>query len=304
MLTSSTARTLTVVSLVLLGSVGCSGVSEEGSAAPTPGEYEQTDLEALLYEVGTVWEGREAEQFRLVQDAIAECMREQGFEYRPQTSPPEQVNPADLGALPGTIEFAEQYGYGITTDPFRMTGEEFPAEGDDPNAELLGDLTDAELAAYYAALYGTGTEVTDWRDMGCTGRADHEVNGTVPGLDEDAFAGLMSDLADLWSVTSDPSLEPLVAEWAECMSDAGYPGLESIDQPAAEFARQNAQGGDLDALAEDEIEMASADARCRESVGYTRALREFQVELQDEFYAANRAELEAWRDGLRELAGG
>ena len=49
--------------------------------------------------------------------------------------------------------------------------------------------------------------------------------------------------------------------------------------------------------------MATSDLECRESVGYTQALREIQVERQEEFYAANRAELEAWRDGLRELVG-
>ena len=79
--------------------------------------------------------------------------------------------------------------------------------------------------------------------------------------------------------------------------------MTTVDQPAAEIAGRQMSGGDPEELATDEIEMATADLQCRESVGYTQALREIQVERQEEFYAANRAELEAWRDGLRELVG-
>ncbi len=289
--------------LVVALATACSAPSRPGAPAPTLGGYEQTDLEALLYDIGTVWEGQEAENFVLVEEAIAACMRDEGFEYQPQAAPPAQMNPADLGALPGTREFAEQYGYGITTDPWQAQLDD-ASGATDPNAETLGAMTEAELTEYYAALYGTDTsEEHDWRSGGCAGRADHEVNGTVPGLDSDALATLMSELTEVLSVTSDPSLEPLVGRWAECMSEAGYPGLTSVDQPAAEIAGRQMSGGDPDELARDEIEMATTDLECRESVGYTQALREIQVERQEEFYAANRAELEAWRDGLRELVG-
>ena len=302
MIASDSARTLTVLALVVVGLAGCSGRPEPEPAQPTLGAYEQTDLEALLYEIGTVWEGQEAESFVLVEEAIATCMRDEGFEYQPQAAPPAQMNPADLGALPGTREFAEQYGYGITTDPWQAQLDDVSG-ATDPNGDMLGAMTEAEVTAYYAALYGTETsEEYDWRSGGCAGRADHEVNGTVPGLDDDALATLMSELTEVLSVTYDASLEPLVGRWAECMSEAGYPGLTSVDQPAAEIAGRQMSGGDPDELARDEIEMATADVECRGDVGYTQALREIQVERQEEFYAANRAELEAWRDGLRERA--
>ena len=296
------ARTLVLLA-VLAALAGCTSRPGPEPAQPTLGAYEQTDLEALLYEIGTVWEGQEAEDFVLVEEAIAACMRAEGFEYQPQAAPPAQMNPADLGALPGTREFAEQYGYGITTDPWQAQLDDVSG-ATDPNAEMLGAMTEAEITEYYAALYGTdASEEYDWRSGGCAGRADHEVNGTVPGLDDDALAILMGELTEVLSVTSDASLEPLVGRWAECMSEAGYPGLTSVDQPAAEIAGRQKSGGDPDELAKDEIEMATADLECRESVGYTQALREIQVERQEDFSAANRAELEAWRDGLRELAG-
>ncbi len=123
-----------------------------------------------------------AEQERQVQEAIATCMREQGFEYLPidtaaqQAFWEEQTN-GDLEW--GTDEWTEKYGFGITTQRFSQsqvgpdlvgsnwdtTDQEGPP---DPNQEYLDSLSDVERGAYSEALYGGGEDyvVPIWEEEG------------------------------------------------------------------------------------------------------------------------------------------
>ena len=259
-----------------------------------------------MREISLDSEGQEAARADSVEEHIAACMAAEGFQYTPlSTTPIPVVNPADAGALPGSIEFAEQFGYGITTSPWMSPGGA-SVEPEDPNLTLVGAMSASEMREYYAALYGTSApdEPYDWRTGGCAGAADHEVNDTIPGLDSEAFVALREELVRVLLITNDPSLEPLVEDWVGCMSEAGHPGLTAVEEPAAAIAAESATTpvDDLWALSEREIEVATADARCRSQVGYDRALRAVQVRRQEEFYGAHRAELEAWREAVHEQA--
>ncbi len=292
--------------VIVVGVAGCSASGQGTAETSLAGEGDQSDLERLLQEFSEVTEAAEEASAVLVEERVAACMQAEGFDYVPAPHVPARMNPADLGVLPGTREFAEQYGYGIATDPWGRLESASPTPAADPNAEMLSTMSPAEVEAYYAALYGTSgpDEPYNWRTGGCAGGAEHEVNGVVPGLDDDALADLQEELVTVLSITSDPSLESLAGEWAQCMSDAGHPGFTSVDEPAAQIAKQAAETPDHEDLAEEEKALATADFDCRSEVGYAKALRAVQVERQNEFYAANRTEFEAWLDVLRERAAG
>lgn len=284
---------------------GCS----QGTGAPArdPGYDDPTALEALLREISLASEGQEAVMVDMVEERIAACMASEGFEYVPAPmASTSVVDPADAGALPGTLEFAEQYGYGITTDPWGFDEGSESVGTNDPNAAIIDAMSASEVEEYYAALYGSSTadEPYDWRTAGCAGAAQHEVYDTVEGLDSGEYVALREELVRVLSVASDPSLAPLVEDWAGCMSENGHPGFTEVEEPAAAIAQESASlpAEELEGLTQREIEVATADARCRAEVGYDVALREVQVERQEEFYDAHRTELETWRDAVQEQA--
>ncbi|QJU53499.1 OmpH family outer membrane protein [Herbiconiux sp. KACC 21604] len=68
------------------------------------------------------------ERERAVQDAVAAYMKEQGFEYVPDTASVTMYSESSLDVEWGSAEFAERYGYGISTDPFGMNGEAMGTE--------------------------------------------------------------------------------------------------------------------------------------------------------------------------------
>ncbi len=53
-----------------------------------------------------------------------------------------------------------------------------------------------------------------------------------------------------------------------------------------------------------EVELAVADLTCREEVGYGEVLARVSAEVQAEFVAEHRAELDAWLAAVRETPAG
>lgn len=194
----------------------------------------------------------ERQQLRQVEELVASCMQEAGFEYIP-------VDPgggeggddpfAEAYSLPPD-EFAREYGYGMTTlmDP----GKDTETEDTDPNAAIRDGLSEAALEEYNRALFGDAVEVsgnggavsiapgedgapTDLQDQGCHGKASAEVygdEGLMGGFDMSEFEGLFEDLEALRQrVESDPRMVEATEAWAACMAEAGYSEFDTTGQP-------------------------------------------------------------------------
>jgi len=248
------------------------------------------------------------DQLRLEQ-MIGACMRAEGFEYvvRDPFAGPGADPRQSPYALP-RHEFATQFGYGISTIDVPDATEV------DPNYAALASMKPAERQAYLWALDG-GAEQGDTENTGCRGRAVKEIFGrsTVggaagPGLEP--FADLVEEIQTLTDrVDSDPRVARDAAQrWADCMADAGHPGLakpsDASDSVRTRLAQTRAGKGDGAALAEVrryEVALAGADLRCR--AGYDTARRQVRDELERAFVDDHRAELQRYKEAMGQSAG-
>ncbi|KGM14020.1 hypothetical protein [Cellulomonas bogoriensis] len=277
---------------------------------------------------------------RQVEELTARCMAEEGFDYSPVDHSGSTISYSsdDLDVEWGTLEFAEQYGYGITTDPWGHEDEDRIQEMDgwsDPNQEYVEAMSDTERDAYYEALHGPGIDESefedgqdvewDWTQGGCQGWAQHQVY--EGGADGEEYETLQAEIMTMWeTMQADPRVTAVEAEWASCMADAGHPGLtatgeaeeqfyeqvnaayDSIDYDAMsetemeEFdweAHDAAVKAELAALTPREIETAVADYTCREEVDYDATFREVNFELQQDVVDRHGPEIEAWIESMR-----
>lgn len=328
-----------VVGMVLVLALGgCSTGDPDSDEPPELGPLDQ-----LFQDIYGSWdEEQSAAQQMRVEEIVARCMAEEGFDYTPVDYSSQSglsFAPDDLDVEWGTLEFAEQYGYGATTDPYGMTEQQEPSvpqEWVDPNQDYVMALSESAQQAYYTALSGLqnapeidGEVVYSWEDAGCQGRAQHEVYESAPGLDDETFTALQADMQTMWeSATSDPRMGEVSSAWAACMADAGHPGFAAVEDAASSIYNQlneiwesafadlpptatpddyvaaqevsDAQAAELTPL---EIELAVADVTCREEVDYDRITREVNIEYQQDFYDAHREELEAWREAALAAGG-
>lgn len=330
--------------LVLVLTACGGGDSPSGSSTPEAGPIDQLWEDAYAdYDQ----EDSNAQQME-VEELVAECMVMEGFEYTPvdySAMGGEMVVPADDDGEEleyGTLEFAEKYGYGQTTNPWGDSVAEPVDSGEewvDPNQEYLESMSETEMTAYQTALGGVQPEFTEdedwenwnptWEEQGCYGSAQHEVYGDQMwggDQEENEWADLEAEMQTMWeSLESDPRVTEAVATWASCMADAGYSGMATIydgenlisekvqaiwedsdpyaeldenateeDYRAAEAATQEL----VSAITPEEIETAVADYTCRDEAGYQDTYNEVNLDLQQQFYDAHKADLEAYVEAM------
>jgi hypothetical protein len=280
------------------------------------------------------------QQMRDTEEFVAECMAGEGFEYTANVINPEDwTDPWSEAQALAPDEFAEQYGYGITT--MRFDDADLPA---DPNQEYRESLSSEAQEAYERALYGytmewEGDEPPPVEDRGCYGIASAEIYDEDPyetydeGNDPWAeFEGLMNDISTLSErIRTDQRLEEAEQAWLGCMADAGYPEFEFVgDAEQSVYQRQNELEGwdeidqlyesgdfeeaeelaesfeprepdpqELAELQEYEIELAVIDRGCM-TEHYDAVYTEVSHAMQDEFIAEHRSELERYRDWAEE----
>lgn len=324
------SRTLLAATAVAVTAAlaGCSG-----GGTPEPEESTPGPLEAFFNEMyGNGDQDAANAQMMRVEEIVAECMSEQGFEYTPvdySTQPGFDSAGEEPEEEWGTLEFAKKWGYGATTNPWG-TPEEEPVPSDqewvDPNQEYIDAMSETEQQAYWAALYGNqeyveGEETEyDWTTAGCQGKAQHEVYEA--GTDGEDFSALQEEMSAMYEqIQSDERIAEATSAWASCMADAGYPGLATVEDASNSIYEQvNALWEDayaeLDpetateedyaaiedqvteaqaAITEEEIATAVADVTCQEEAGYLTVQRDVQREYEQEFYDAHADELEAWK---------
>lgn len=359
---STTARTLALGVVLAIGLTGCGGGdggSGGGGGAGTgaggdrdgygdasgPREAPVGIIDELLRNAAADWDEEESNRQQMqVQELVAECMAGLGFEYIPvdYSLPDEsdEADEADGGPVGGTREYAEKWGYGITSLP--TSGTEGTADVlVDPNTAITEAMKEGERAAYDEALWGppvdeTGAEeeaaeATEyveppWEEMGCSGAAHHEVYGDGLSEAENPFADLQEEMRRMGeSVSADARMLAVTSDWVSCMADAGHPGFTKTgDGRATITAQVDAVWAEVsanaspDATEEDyraadtwvtdqlaqihpqEIEMAVDDHTCREGLGYDDVYNEVNVEVQQRFYDAHKADVEAWVAYLQE----
>lgn len=285
----------------------------------------------------------ERRNFQRTEELTAECMRDEGFEYLPQSFD-SMMSPSfvDEAYSLEPEEFARTYGYGISTLTFGGDVE----ESKDPNKEIRNALSDSAQEAYDQALWGDigdepvvledsgGASVSvSPDDMGCSGKAYDEVYGdseeatAAPEQNLDKFEGLIDDVSALWErVRNDQRVVDASAAWANCMADGGYPDFETPDDangsvfdkmmelqtsedgdPSGSGAVKIGPDMDVDPekLAElKEYELDLATVDYAcQQEHYLEVHNEVAFELEEEFLEANRAELERYRDQPAESGG-
>ncbi|WP_169165313.1 hypothetical protein [Cellulomonas taurus] len=324
---------------------GCSGGGNGGGGGSTewtPGALDE--FTAKIYGYSLEEDERSQEEMQAesdrqnakVEELVATCMQEQGFDYTPQeNSGGSVILGDDLDVEWGTLEFAQKYGYGISTDPWNSAGQ--PVETEeyvDANQEYRDSMSESEQAAYDEALYGPPVEYVegedtteyDWTTAGCYGSAQHEVYNSGDGGAD--YADLEDEINRFYeTVEADSRVTALNNAWASCMADEGFDGLTNVNEGNnALYDEYNAlQGWDdpeytaqaeswdwdanpdgppapevdeakLKAFTDKEIAQAVADFTCQKNVDYIAKRQEVDHELQQEFVDQHRTELQAWAD--------
>jgi len=246
-------------------------------------------------------------------DAVAHCMREQGFEYVAWV--PSEISIIDTESALPTQEYVARYGYGISTRPdlYRQKLD----QPEDPNAAIQASLSPDEAAAYQLAL--TGIDPTNLGESpmvveaaGCIAEADRAVtpNDAASPEDLDTYYTLKNQMEE--RIAADPQVLSAIDAWRSCMAADGYTFTEPSDaqdavyaewkrlvpDPAPEIATpqdasiltkaQFAEYTDaslFDQLVAFELRLAGLDYQCQAQ--YRSTVGDVRERVEKEFVAAN-----------------
>jgi hypothetical protein len=314
-------------------SVSSSPLPDAESNSPVAPHVETQIQSPLAEYMGLIWNlglSREEQQREndarnlFVQEAIAACMREKGFEYNLDLNAGAHFNDGDPALWnPQDREWVAQWGFGLVLTPtlnpweqwIRMSGD------NDANAEFRVDSDNPtpEQWAWQTALWGG---------------PDYEVNrGCSPLAQEASWADTPSmivhnteefrPLFEAMQVMNDSLFNEMgdyEREWIQCMADAGYPNLEShwdaegliraetrnvlpglwgepiIFYPGVELTAAQSE------LHEREIEIALANFDCRAEVDFDAREQQRRWAAEAQFVADHRPALEALRDAVEQLS--
>jgi len=321
------------------GDVAATETNGAASAAHewTPGPLDEFSMriggwDPNQQETASEIQTRVERESREQQESIAACMSELGFNYTPvPMTVTVQVADPTTGPQQGTLEWAQQWGFGISTDPWSEgagggTSWGWSPAGEDPNQALVDAMSDAEREAWNEALWGTPQE-GEWDPMqaGCQGQAQAAQWETIQTPSQ--FEALEAEMNRVWEQTSnDPRMATLNAAWASCLTDAGYPGFTATgtiweqlwpqwdqiqgwelnnevwgawdweanpDGPPEEMLH-TPDPADIAEFREREIALAVADQTCRQQVNFEQVSQDISHDIQQQFVNQHRAELEAW----------
>lgn len=321
------------VAVAAIALTGCSGGGEStgGASAAEEGPL-TTYMSALWDDEAMSQEKLDAENLK-TEELVAACMTKEGFEYEPNTNNGGVVTMSDEesdGPEWGSEEFAKEYGYGIVDFPggSAMAGPD--EEYVDPNQKYIESLSESEQIAFNETLYGPGpTEeemaameeggsfTSSWETQGCYGKAHHETQKDSPGgmaaYEDPEFAELFESMNEVYAAVASedsmsPEIEQLNRDWSDCMAEAGYPDLtdpmtaqnELSDEyySAQEFNDETGEvtepsKSEKDAFQKREIEMATADFRCKKELKYDEKQQKVLFAAEQKFVDENKAALDA-----------
>lgn len=328
-LTSLTA----IATASMLALAACTGGAGSQSGAASGGStQEEGPLDAYFSAIWAQeeWDQQKYDDENLRrEELVAQCMTKEGFEYIPNTNTGGTVitDRDSEGPAWDSLEFAQKYGYGVVDWPGREAMEESTEveEYVDPNQDYIDALSESEQEAYFATLYGApqdyeesidGEEIEyeySWEDNGCWGWADNEMSSAESASnawEDPEFEDLFAALEEMWGGAQEsPDLALANQEWVACMDEAGFPGFTAPeDAMNSMYERQNQIYDDantpdgewvepdsalFDTLQADEIELATADWKCKDKVNYTVRQQKADFQAQQAFLDEHRTQLDA-----------
>lgn len=300
--------TLALPLTVVLAVAACASSPDPGSAgastdSATGGAYYQEATSPAPTEVLGVVKDPETwalpldplfaspmERLRLyAHDLLAQaCMAEAGFNDYEILTTPSAPYPATRPHGNGTlfnVAIAQAYGYRMAPDPgYKPSWEKIDLGG--------GSYWDSKPAAFREQLDRCNDEIHP-RLFGEPGtqRLDPGIN------EEDSF---LSRLNRFTVDTSSPELQAAASQWRDCMAPQGIadlpeepwtPTIRSEMPPSLQTRFDYHPTGDPSA---DEIAVATADAQCRESSGWTHLLYEATWDQQAAFITAHQTDVDAF----------
>ncbi|MEP7115678.1 MAG: hypothetical protein ABI862_20605 [Ilumatobacteraceae bacterium] len=178
-----------------------------------------------------------------VQESMAQCMKDAGWEYKPvdfsaQFNTPggedQQLSPKEFGEkhFYGTVYYYELYELpNLGTDengvPATVPGQSFV----DPNQDYINSLSSDEQSKYNADLYGAPQEApviesgeggvqeavaVPIEQQGCSGKAQQEVYGDQP-FNNPEFGKRFEELQQ--QLQNDPRVNDAEIAWSDCVYD-------------------------------------------------------------------------------------
>ncbi|GAA2065538.1 hypothetical protein [Leifsonia soli] len=305
------AASLAVLAVTSAALTGCAGDATSSSL-----DAKDSPLYKILGPLGGL-DDKEAlrKQERAVQKAAAQCMTDEGFEYKPSDSAASTITVGGPDSEKSE-DWVSKNGYGFSRG--------LNSEKDDPNQDYVDSLSDTQQTAYYEALYGPATEAgADDADAdggteaeggttatGCLNEAYRSVTKTSFWEDEKYKKLLDSASALFEKVEKSPAVKKAAANWSDCMADAGYSEMDtkadamnhvSEKMSALYDAPGDATGdgqpsepsaADIKEFRDLEIKVALADFRCDAKTGYENAKLAVQFELEEKFVREHKAELD------------
>ena len=298
--------TTAAILLLTVGLAGCTGepAGNDVSSAPSTANASQTDplVEFANFAPSNKW-------FEKKEQAISECMKEQGFTYTP-TPANEMLDipSAEESAMPPTREWVAEHGYGMVEFALRQHDDTTTS---DPDTEYRKSLSDSEQAAWEKAYTGASADINSspeeqtWEDQGCSGKAEHELTkgGPRPPILDEASAFRTTALTD-------PKIVAILDDWSACMSDAGYPGQPhkgwtgDMDAKIQAFMDEHRDATASDpavtALKAQEITIALADWDCADKVDLDTRTFDALTDLEKDFIAEHQGELDEARIWIKD----
>jgi hypothetical protein len=265
-------RTLLLLPLLVTAAVSACG-GDTNASSPIPFEKNQRQWVLPLDQFGPV--DLAASQY--AQDLlVSRCMERSGYDwpvapYRPNEPPTATWNA--VGRRLFDVEIAQSYGYRLA-----------PAR-DQAAVKLAAELNARELA-----------EPEEHARDHCF----EELRRHLPAFETDlisSFGGAAYDAA-----LANEGLLAAEKKWRACMRPLGISDLPRmpLEMPSPSVAKRFAVGRNLNAPpAPEEVRLASADARCRESSGFATRLYDLEVDNQLDLIADNEDALERVRAANR-----
>ncbi|AMB58100.1 hypothetical protein AWU67_03610 [Microterricola viridarii] len=320
---------MSVVGLAVAAAIALSGCSSAGGGGGGELKWEDSPISkytsALWGEVDqAAMDAQQAE----IEKLVAACMKDEGFEYTPNTNNGGMMisSGTDMEER-DTEEWVASNGYGMVQTQEEMEAQQGEAEEYvDPNQDYLATLSETEVSAFYETLHGPGPTEEEmaameegegyeynWETSGCYGAAQHETQGEGQEAYSDPdYKALFDKMNTVYtSAQTDPKIKELDRSWASCMADAGFADFKAKQDSftlisdaqnaiyeSMEYDPETGQpiGDSKDAFAElkqQEIDVALADFRCSKKLNYAQESMKVQFALETQFVEDNKAELDA-----------
>ncbi|MGW5057763.1 hypothetical protein ACWEQ2_10755 [Streptomyces sp. NPDC004096] len=225
---SRTVRNL-AVAVSLLPLLAACGTGTESASHPAGGGKSSAGSSGQLDVPADA--GAELKKQYLLENAIAACMKKQGFTYTAVAPEDPMASWANDGAdYTLTKKYRQKYGFGLYAgavypDDPRAPGSTAFREGskNTPNADYVATLTAQQKAAYDKALGGPPDPKAGEKDWsGCEGTADREVYGSS-SAQERSIATAERNQANAQALNGDSKLVALAQSYASCLKEHAIP---------------------------------------------------------------------------------